>query len=461
MVSFVDFFFVCAGHSAHPDFDSWFGGFLKIPNLSALDRSVLEYTVSCSESGGTYPAWDYYSQYYVAPARRLNRGELAVGYTAILEGYGRLQLSGDVTEAIGTTQSKGELLARLRGIVSEADASSVGDAVEYTPWSYKRDLDRPITEGIMLGIPEIDTVTNGFQQGQIASICGFTGSGKTQLCLSTLYRAAASGKKCLYISLELDPKTVQLMLQTRWMYSEKGHQLNSQDLMFHKLSGERKQQAIDLSDEFENTFSRNVMVVDSTWFPKDVMMDTEAIKRVYAKCERHMGGLDLIILDHVNRLQLLYTDKGRGLGNEIIVKLCDAGLTFKTLEGKLPTTIFAVQTNRAGWTQASKNGGRYSLTAISDLNEVERSSAYCVFIFTDMMSGESQEAKICMPKHRFGSVVPEPVTTTFMPQVVVVGDVVSDISYEDAFSSLGSDFGGGFGGGSSLESDLKASLELD
>lgn len=458
MLGFEIYFYTCAGKKSHPDFDDWFSRFLQIPNLSKNDRQVLEYTLACS-AAGCYPSWAWYGKYYPTPDHAYNLGELSVAYADIVDGYSRLKLATDVTGSLSSTSTTKELAEELKRALQSVSVASDASVADFSSWSYGEELNTPYGDGLSLGVPEVDSLTNGFQPGTVASICAFTGGGKTQLCLSMLFKNAKAGRKIVYVSLELEPKMVWLMLETRYMYEVKGIQLDSQDLLFHKLSGDKLKAVLAAEDDFKRDFVPNVLVVDTSLFTKSVFTNVDSLITLYGVLDKHLGGFDCIIYDHVNQFDLLFQDHGKGLGNSIIVNLRAACLAFTNSAGSKCTTVFAVQVNRAGFTRAGRRGGAYDLTAISDLNEIERTSAYCVFMYTGLDVAETQETKICMIKHRLGRILPEPVTAQFLPKVVLVGDNVELISYEGEFAQLGSmdDFGSS---SDSLTAELTADLGL-
>lgn len=117
-------------------------------------------------------------------------------------------------------------------------------------------------------------------------------------------------------------------------------------------------------------------------------------------------------------------------------------------------SLFACQCNRDGLKRATKRNGVYDVTAISDLNEVERASAYIVFLYTPEDKAISQETVVTLAKHRLGTTLSEPTPVAFVPSVSIVGSTVEQISYTDDLSSLGEEFGDFGGGGDFSSGDL-------
>ena len=437
-------YFTIAGYASNDDIDGLLHRLLSISNLGKQDRTILEYTVDCSKQG-SYPSRAYYQQFYPTVSRAYSLSELHVFVGEIEESYRRMRLLSGITEVASLTHSSQDFAEGLRSLLDK-EAVSVQDSglSGLTSWSYGMEETQPHGDGLPMGVPEVDDLTSGFQPGNVASICAFTGGGKTVTCLSILFKNARKGKKCVYVSLELDPHMIWLMLETRYMYEVKGLSLNSQDLLFHKLSGEKREKVLAAEPDFQKDIAQNVIVVDTSVFTQDVMTDVSRLRQVYQALCRIMGGLDMVVYDHVNQLDLLFQGKnGAGLGNQILVKLREAGKTSPGVGGVLPMTMFAVQCNREGYKRARKRGGTYDMTAIGDLSEVERTSTYVVFLYADEMSGETQEYKVMMAKHRLGRILPEPVTASFLPGVCCIGESVEMVSFEDDFASMGDSFGGG------------------
>lgn len=455
--NFSVFFYSCANKASHPEVNNWLTQFLKLPNLANDDKTLLQYTLDCA-AVGAYPPWDYYSRYYTTtPDHKYNLAELGVAFKSIVEYYRRQRIVRQLMETASMTDDSESMLAQLREVLASDHGLGVeGDITDGLGiWTYTDEMARPLAEGIKLGIPEIDDLTNGFQGGNVATIAGHTGSGKSISVLSTLYKAASKGKKCLYISLELPVKTVWLMLEARYMYEVHGIRLNYSELLHHKLSGDKQAKVASFEEEWRSTVGKNICIVDDTKFPQNVLMDVGLIRKRWEAFDSYLGGLDLICLDHVGQLQLLYQERGVGLGNAIIVKLRQSIVSYVTSTGDQPCLLFACQTNREGWYRATKNGGLYDLRAISDLNEVERSSSYVTFIFTEPTASETQECKYCMLKHRFGAPLPTPVVASFLPGIVTVGETMENVTLTDEFAGMdGMEFGGGSG-------DLTSVIDID
>ena len=290
----------------------------------------------------------------------------------------------------------------------------------------------------MTGIEDLDEVTNGFQRGTVASICGFTGHGKSTACNSTAYYNVANGKKGLILSIELPPDMVWKQFETRYMF-ERDLGVDVHNMEHHTLDESVGKQVISLEPDFKRDVVPNLLVIDESKISKRIMTDYRKINKLFKAAERKLGGLDFVIVDHVGQLELLYPE----MGNIILKQLTSAAKTFKTEKGEKIVMIWAVQCNREGNRRAIRREGQYDLQAIADLNEVERSSSYCVFLYTSDAMKITQETKVSMLKNRLGVPIPVPFVTSFTPSVVMVGKKFDRANMNDvdfSFTQMSDDF---------------------
>ena len=174
------------------------------------------------------------------------------------------------------------------------------------------------------------------------------------------------------------------------------------------------------------------MIVDDSIFDLAILTNPELLRSVFSQLEEYLGGLDFMIWDHVNLLDLRYPDQG----NRIIQAITAATKTYKNNKNDKIFTGFAVQCNREGFKAATKRQGKYAMNAISDLNEIEKSATYVMFNFLNDEMIVNQESKVTFAKNRIGSILPDPVVTSFIPEAMIVGELVEQVSYNEDFGSL-------------------------
>lgn len=419
--------------------DALIDKFLSEDSTPAQERKILEHTKEVAKEG-SYPSKEYYDTFYTYQGIKYNSlSEIAVYCKKAVDFYKLQDYNRRTLSLINESNSSKEFLQGLNKILEEQSVDTEDTFDSYHPITYHDVIDKPETKGCVSGISEIDALTNGFQDGTIASICAFTAEGKSTEIVSLMFKNALQGKKEVLFSLELAPDLVWMQFQARYLYEVKGLQVSSQDLIMRKLTSEMKQKVDSYDEDYRRDIVSNIMILDESFLSKSTMLNPQLMKSLLKKCEARMGGLDLIAFDHVGQFELMWPD----CGNQIIRAIQVVTKTYKTEQEEGIATVFAVQTNREGKKRAARRNGLYDLQAISDLNEVERSSTYCIFMFTSDEMKIVQETKVCMLKHRLGSVLPEPTTTTFNPAVALVGSTVEKMAMsEDDFAQMdGLDFG--------------------
>ena len=426
-------YYSIAGKKANEAIGTVLQDLLAQEYIPSKDKKIVQHTIDVA-SKGAYPGADYYSTHYAPSSHKINALAEILHYAdQVKDFYRRQKIQRDAITAINVCTSSAELLSSLNSL--EDGQQTTDDLDKFEMNTYSTFLTKPQNAGIKLGIPEIDDITNGFQPGTVGSICAYVGEGKTTAWLSCIYKAAMNGIYTVVFSLELPPELLWLMLQARYLYEEKGMDITTQDLIMRKLTDEKAKKTDECEADFRESF-KTILIVDESVFSKAILTDYKQLSMLYNKLQQKLGGLDFTVWDHVHQLELMFPT----FGNIAIRTITSATKTWENNKGSKTFGGLAVQVNREGKKRAARREGLYDLQAISDLNEVERSSTYCVFLFTSDESKIVQETKVCMLKHRLGSVLTEPAITSFNPAVITVGSVIETIT-SGSFDVLGGDFG--------------------
>lgn len=432
-------FFSVAGKKQREVITTIFEEMLELDYIPAQDKKVIKHTIEVAKNG-SYPAKTYYNLLYE------NSGMVYSSTAEIITYYGKTKeffkkewINKQLIGIINDSTTERNTVEALHLLIASSDTSADEPMEElYKPILYSETIKRPYSAGILLGIPDIDQLTNGLQPGTVSCVAAFVAEGKSTLTLSVVFKNALAGKKCAIFSLEMAPEIVWAMVQTRYLYEVKGMQITTQDLIFKRLSDKDAEMVEMYEPDFLRDICSNLIILDEAAISKQIMGDAVLLGRLFKKIDISLGGLDLTVWDHVGQLELLYPD----MGNQCIRNITSATKTYTNTHGTRPHSMFAVQTNREGRKRAARRGGVYDLSAISDLNEVERSCTYCIFLFTSDDSKIVQETKISMLKHRLGGVLPDPATVSFMPAIMTVGSNVEIITADlaDFGELLGSSF---------------------
>jgi replicative DNA helicase len=430
-------FFSIAGKKSNEKINDILFDLYNQPYIKRNDKLTLEYTIKASEQGN-YPSRDYYLDFYEEGRVIKSLSEIRLYVNDMKDFYKKESMIDKLMKSINESNTTKQLQENIESIISsDAEADDEEDEDD-GPIVYSDFDTLPKNAGMMTGIQEIDNATNGFQPGTVAGVCAFTSHGKSLACLSMAYKNVKLGKKGLLMSLEVHPSIIWMQLYARYLFEEHNVEINSQELINRTLT-EEKERSIKQYEEGFKEMMKNFIIWDESKISKKVMMSDKLLRKVIKKAETKLGGLDFVIWDHVTQFDLMYD--GDDVGNKCIKTIQMVTKTYKNQSDLPLVTIMAVQVNRKGKEKADKQEGRYSLNAISDNNEVERTCSYCMFLYTNEDMRMNQETKVTLMKNRLGQLVVEPVVTTFNPIVVVVGDLISKVEYQDDFSDFSS---GGF-----------------
>ena len=395
---------------------------LELP-LKFDARSRCEYARKCSLEG-TYPTAVGYNQadcpIATSTATYKTNCEIATELHAIKEELTLLSVQKSMTKGMNTSESYEDFRRLALEAISKHDTiiGANTDEIDITPKLYSKN--DSLANGIAFGIEELDSVTHGMQRGSIATIGAFTGQGKSTFAESVTYNSALRGEKCLWFSLELPPEQIWAHFESRYDNS-KGIPVDRQNFQFRSFNDELSDRVIDMQPQFLADVGNNIAVVDESMIGLDnlreLFLNPEKLNVFLKGIEKKLGGLDLICIDHVGQIELLFPE----CGNRAVKTFQTSSKSFRNEKSELCAWLMACQTNRLGYDYADKHGGQYQLKALSDLNEVERSSSYCIFMYTNEEDRNSDNTRMCMIKHRFGVIIGEPFNVNFRPDLTTVG----------------------------------------
>lgn len=225
--------------------------------------------------------------------------------------------------------------------------------------------------GVLSGIHSIDTVTGGFQRGELALVCAFTNQGKTMFACQTCWHAAVQqGKNVFFASSETVRGTVRRRIIAR----------HSRLPMFECPGGLDAKKIRDgaLSPDEEEVLKAVVHDLDTN--PNYGRIYIAQIPRgaslSYLEARMNRQGsswdIDLGIIDY---LALLKPDRVRGNEREEFNDTLRGAKVFATSfnEGRGVPLISPWQIRRESYLDALKTGF-YGLASLSDTSEAEKSS---------------------------------------------------------------------------------------
>ena len=168
--------------------------------------------------------------------KALHRQLISLGVTMTADGYNDSTAS---MELIESYREKINLLSR---------GNTIND------YNYSEELSRVVdgiqreeSKGLLTGFESIDRMTGGFQPGNLIVLGGRTSQGKTSLAVNFAYNLAVSGKKVLFVSLEMTKselfkKIISLgtgipyeKLRSGWLTTEEREIINDKGREFYNL----------------------------------------------------------------------------------------------------------------------------------------------------------------------------------------------------------------------------------
>ena len=253
------------------------------------------------------------------------------------------------------------------------------------------DPNRGSITGVASGFDRLDSLTSGFQKSDLIIIAGRPGMGKTALALNIAEHAAIQGK-CRVAIFSMEMSAVSLATRSLSSLSSidsarirDGNfgEGNQADVNWRRLSA-----AFDMLNEAE------IYIDDTSGISP---LDISARAR---KMARETGGLDLVIVDYLQLLQMESKENSRVTEVANITRV----LKFLAKDLEIPVIVLS-QLSRAVETRTSGK----KRPVMSDLREsgaIEQDADLILFIYRDEVyeqdSKDSGLAEINVAKHRNG-----------------------------------------------------------
>lgn len=398
---------------------------IDIKYLLAEEKNILATMLEVADVEHVFPSWQYLQTKYgnISGTDVIrNLGDLTHAINTLIDNR---QLDVAKTE-LSTALMRSNKLSDLSSMTSDIMKSKKGAAdklntIGSVKANYEFKENAPI--GITSGIQGIDELTAGFQEGTVASIAGFTSHGKSTLVNNSIYLNALAGKKVGLVSLEI-VKSLCLYIYLARHSMTMGKAIPYEKIIKGTLTPDEKAYLFDVVEpDFLARVVPNLVIAENEDVPS---WDEYGILKLYEMFEDTLGGLDYVAWDHVNLFK--YVGDGNRSGDYYINLIATTTKGYTPRSGKKPVTLFAVQVNREGWRRAKRNDGKYDLTALSDFNEIERSSTYVMFTYASEDMRDANRAKVQLMKHRLGG-------------VQLIPDEI-DVMYATAF--VGNAYGKGF-----------------
>lgn len=255
--------------------------------------------------------------------------------------------------------------------------------------------------GILTGWSEIDNLTNGFQRGELAIFCAYTGEGKTQTLLNIGYHASVFQKKnVVMVSLEMPLAQVRRRIIARHTNHGKfglPGGLDYQRIKNGKLDfGEERLYADVITDWRDSTEYGKMQVLQISKY------DTVKVLNEKLMYLRSRNPIDLVCLDYAS---LMAAIRRRSDRREEIVEVIEGlkALALSFNEGEGLCLVTANQISRKAREEA-EGLRRYGLNFASETSAIEKNADFLAWLLRLDEFKVNKEVLMGVAKYRDGDV---------------------------------------------------------
>jgi len=281
------------------------------------------------------------------------------------------------------------LASRFRtGAIEGTVSTHVGGVYQ----RYQKRKNQPAT-GVLTGFEKIDESHGGIQPGDLAFVLGFTGQLKSMVALNVAYRAAISGKHVALVPLEQSAvATMDSLAVLHCQHPKFGESLVS--VTYDRLKrGTLSPSEEELLQQALHDLQTNTEYGALLYKEPDRADVTVGDIRRWAEGKARQVPLDLLVVDYlglVNPSSGGLSMRESAIANLAIREAKQMAMSFN--RGKGIGVLSPFQSNRDGFKDAEKNGGRYTLRALAWAPEAEKSADLVYTVYRDETMARQQTA---------------------------------------------------------------------
>lgn len=310
--------------------------------------------------------------------------------------------------------------------------------------------------GLLTFVEQIDDEIGSITKGSVCTLAGFTGSFKTTWAVNMAVKNAMLGKNIVYISLEVTKEQLEYSILSLFSndsrFSKMGYRpLEHQHIRQNKLDEDDTNFLCDvLEPEYRRVIEPNLHILDESKFK--TFSESEILDLLYKLDDEKP--IDAVFFDHAGLFAFkspLYNSGNVGVAiNKYVSFIRQISICFRKTNGEARgiASVLLAQTNRSGYKEATRSFRKlamvnrpgdknkalntsvegYSLTALSDANELERCSSVVLSVYSNDDLKASKQAYVQLLKTRYGSTV-QPIPVDIEPEVYRFG---GDASIDDS-----------------------------
>lgn len=306
----------------------------------------------------------------------------------------------------------------------EGDFQADGDTLWQSYAHAKANPDQAV--GVLSGIHAIDAVHQGLRRGELALVLGFVSHLKSSLCLNWLYRASVyQGKHGAIASMEMSVSELRRVIfvihanHPRFKLHPSYGQVTVDKVRFGTLSDDEE----DLLRFAIEDFTGNPAYGLISYKEPQESLTMDSLERWAISVHRHTP-LDLLVVDYLGLMDPNTKSKGMEQGSMLNIVIRQAKTLAMSFDrGRGIPILSPHQANREGWKAAEKNGGRYTLSALANAHEAERSTDLVYTTYLDDAMRGTRELQLGNLKNRNGPLITVPFRVFADPATRVIDTI--------------------------------------
>ena len=420
--------------------------------LSPIEAQYIDYLIKSFDDIGRFPTENIFKLKFPESESFLNKAQVLKGKDLIfyteefIEKRHAQQVSSEIIDIASRVGQRGlteEDIIQLQNKIKDKAKVIEEDAYSLSSFetTYNRNKAKKI--GLSTGVNYIDDIVGGLDKGTVNTIMAYTSQGKSLWATNIAYKNSyEKDYNIAMISLEVTKQEVQYNILTRHSNLSKFDKypfINKDKIKFGNLSEDEEDYLMNtIIKDYESNKQGLFFILDEDDFSN--FSFSEIRKKLYQIddiCQAKTGhGLDALIVDHIGLMK--FNDNSNSSGkseysiiNDYVSFFRRLTLSFRKYDDGSASqliTILLAQANRNGFDAATKRKGNYSLTAIAEANEVERSSYRIFSIWTNDELKHAKECMVCILKNRGGQTVQDAFVVTFDGERYIFGDLDSETS---------------------------------
>jgi len=318
----------------------------------------------------------------------------------IVEGREKIRKQGVRDALVHFTSKSHDLIIPEYNARTSGDIRKDGQAILDQYQDAK--VNKEKTWGKFCGLNEIDKNTHGIKRGELWVHAAFPGELKTTFSLNWCYNLVTRYRtNIVYWSLEMPYEQIRLQFYVLHSANMKWRAMGYMPLDYRKVRDGELTPAEELFyekvvDDFANNPDYCHCEIISP--DREVTMDDIRLECELLHKQMEVG---LIVIDHGQEVEARKTKRSKDYGVELNSVVRDAKrLALHFNHGERIAVLMLFQINRQGKDEASKNEGKYKMSAVAYANQVEKSSDVLTTTYLDENHRANGTTLFCNLKNR-------------------------------------------------------------